>query len=653
MKKYFVKYRRTSIDPEEVFLDRRGETTRAQLERLEFAVPALYVRLLLAASLVILLGAFSLLVRYQIVEGTAWSEHAEDNRLRQIFTQAPRGLMFDRYGKPLVENKMIFDVSAVPLDLSKDDAVLRQIASFLAEILQFDRETTFSRLKSLRENPVAESQLIAPDISRQSVLVIKTKEKELPGVQVTGRFQREYFGGPALSHVIGYTGRVSSEEIKTHPDFHPKDLIGRAGIEAFYDALLRGKRGEMRYEVDSHLRITEKRIEEGYEPGKNITLTIDSDFQQYIYETMAGFIGTRFGGGSAIALNPKTGEVLALVSVPAYDHNLFAKGITKEAFDALANSRQKPLFNRAVSGEYSSGSTIKPFLAAAALQEGIIDPAKKIPDVEGRLVVPNPFDPAKPTIYRDWSTHGFVDMRQAIAESCNVYFYVVGGGFDGTIGDVTVSQQGLGIERIKKYLTEFGWGKPLGIDLVGEKSGLVPDPAWKAQYRTKDPIWRIGDTYITSIGQGDVLITPLQLTASSAVFANGGKLMKPHLLSQVTDPEGSAVLEEQKPQVIRSFNLDPEKLRVIREGMRLTVAAGSARRLSDLPFEVAGKTGSVQVSSSLEKTNAVFVSFMPYNDPELVLTILVEGGGEGGATAVPLARGILTWYWQNRILSTP
>ncbi|MFN7088286.1 MAG: penicillin-binding protein 2 [Candidatus Paceibacteria bacterium] len=653
MPKYFVKYKKTSIEPEEIFLDSAAKSSKEPLERLEVSVPALYIRIALFFAIGALLLIGLLTFNHQIVKGKTWQKLAEDNRLRLLFSEAPRGLIFDRYGKLLAENKMIFDVSIVSLDLPKEDELLKKEAKILAESLNLKDQPIYLKLKALSENPIAEAKILFPAISRDLALLLKAKENELPGIIVSGRFQRKYSGGPALSHVIGYTGRVSSQELKTNPALKPDDKIGRTGIEAFYDDVLRGKRGEVRYEIDSRLEVVQKYEESGYQPGKNIKLTIDSEFQKYLYQIMSIFVGARYGGGAAVAMDPQTGEILALVSVPSYDNNLFSEGISKQDFERLINSPQKPLFNRAISGEYSSGSTIKPFIAAAALGEKIIDPKKEIPDVEGRLIVPNPYDPSRPSIYRDWTVHGMVDMRRAIAESCNVYFYILGGGFRGNIGDIFVDQAGLGIERIKKYLLDFGWGKALGIDLPGEKSGLIPDPAWKKESRKSDPTWRIGDTYITSIGQGDILVTPLQLTVSTAIFANGGKLLKPYLLEQIAEPDGHNIVYNGATTILRSFEFLQEELRVIKEGMRLSVAAGSSRRLADLPFEVAGKTGSVQVSSNLEKTNAIFVSFMPYKDPKLVLTILVEGGGEGGATAVPLAREALTWYWQNRILNQP
>jgi penicillin-binding protein 2 len=655
MRNYFVKFKKTSLEPEEILLDPIAAKSKEPFSRLELAVPRLYSRIVFFVASLMLLTFLSLSFYYQFVRGSTYSRLSEDNRLRLLITQAPRGIIYDRYGKPLVTNEMIFDVVAVPLSLPKEDALLLQVARETAPLLDFKEEALLRQLQDIRNTEKAEPVLLAENISRQATLVFEAKSNSLPGIQVSGRFQRRYFFGAALSHVLGYTGRVSAQEMKDDPSISAKDVVGREGIEAYYDRLLRGKKGKEAYEINAALEVTEEKGRVVYEPGSNLRLSIDAEFQAFLYETLRPFTSGRPGGAAAVALDPRTGEVLSLLSLPSYDNNLFARGISQAEFQNLLTDPAKPLFNRAVAGEYSSGSTIKPFLAAAALEEKVIDPKTKIPVVEPRLVVANPYDPERPTIYRDWQTHGWVDMAQAIAVSSNVYFYILGGGYQGSIGEYPVNQKGLGVERIKKYLSRFGWGTSLGIDLPGEKSGLLPDPTWKEKARPKDPTWRVGDTYILSIGQGDLLTTPLQLTAATAIFANGGKLYAPQLVRQVLDPTAEPADGindgEVAPRLIRSFDFSKEELRVIREGMRLTVAAGSARRLADLPFPVAGKTGTVQVSSSLERTNAIFVSFMPYDEPELILTILVEGGGEGGATAVPIAREALTWYWYNRILN--
>ncbi len=648
MPDYFVKYSKNSIEPEEIFLDSGASGSKEPFEKLEFMVSPRAMRGVVLLGFLFLCFALAFSFYYQIVQRAAFTRQAEENRLRLLFHEAPRGLIFDRYGKVLAENKMVFEVLALSAELPSDDTLLQGEARKVAEILGFDANAIFLKLEGIRKKNVAEPQVVFSDIPSSSALVVKAKEAELTGIFLSSRFERVYPYGSAFSHLLGYTGKVREDELKQDPTLGPKDMVGRNGLEAFYDKFLRGEEGKTVYEVDARLESREKETEVGYLAGNNLLLSIDAEFQKVLYGSLGAAIGTRFGGGAAVALDPKTGEVLALVSFPGYDNNLFAQGISSQEFSNLTKDRQRPLFNRTVSGEYSSASTIKPLIAIAALKEKIIDPLKKIPAF-GSLVVPNPYDPEKPSVFRDWRVHGFVDMREAIANSANVYFYIIGGGFRGKVEEYFVDQKGLGIENIKKYLTLFGWGKSLGIDLPGEKSGFLPDPEWKAEHNKADPTWRVGDTYITSIGQGSLLVTPLQLTVAHAVFANGGKLLKPFIVKSVVDSETNLTVQTREPEVLRTLDFSQAEMDVIREGMRLTIAAGSARRLSDLPFSVAGKTGSAQVSSSLENTNAVFVSFMPYEDPKLVLTILVEGGGEGGATAVPIAKEALRWYWEHRL----
>jgi len=461
---------------------------------------------------------------------------------------------------------------------------------------------------------------------------LKIRETELPGIRVEGKFDRVYPYGPAISHLLGYVGNMSARDKERIPDISPREIVGKSGLELLYDDLLRGKSGKQAIDVNSGLLVVGTERLSLPEPGEDLKLTIDADFQEYLYRTLINNLSVYgYERAAAVAIQPKTGEVLAIASIPSFDNNALVKGLSQKEYSSLIADSRKPLFNRAISGIYSPGSTIKPMIAAAALQEKVIKPDTLIDDSDGRIIVPNPYDPERPSIYRDWKAHGLTDMRRAIAESCNVYFYSVGGGY----GNI----KGLGIGRIDKYLELFGFGKSTGFGLESEASGLIPSPENKKETRPSDPIWRIGDTYITSIGQGDILVTPLQLAMAYSAIANGGALLKPRVIMDSASTS---------PIIVRNAFIDPENLKVVQEGMRLTVAAGSARSLSDLPFEVAGKTGTVQVSGTAE-TNAVFAAYAPYDDPAIVLVIIVERGGEGSYSAVPIAKQVLLWYWQNRL----
>jgi penicillin-binding protein 2 len=335
-------------------------------------------------------------------------------------------------------------------------------------------------------------------------------------------------------------------------------------------------------------------------------------------------------GGSVVAINPQTGAVLALVTYPSYDNNAFEGGISKDEYNRLINDENKPLFNRPIAAEYPPGSTFKPMMAAAALQENIISPTRQI-YAGGSISV-------GAWVFNDWKVHGQVDMIKAIAQSCNVYFYTVGGGY----GDI----EGLGNERIKKYANLFGMGQLTGIDLSGEKAGLIPDEAWKRE--VKDEPWYIGDTYHMSIGQGDVLTTPLQIANYTAAVANGGTLYRPQVVDKIVDSDGNVVRDIDKEILAENF-IDPKNMEWVQKGMLENVLTGSGRALSMLPVQAAGKTGTAQYAVGNSKMHAWYTVYAPYDNPEIVMAIMLEGGGQGHDASVPIAKDILQWYFGERI----
>jgi len=356
-----------------------------------------------------------------------------------------------------------------------------------------------------------------------------------------------------------------------------------------------------------------------------VTLAIDVELQKavekYLIDELT-LIGKK--KASVIVMDPNNGEVLTLVSLPAYDSNLFSGGIDKESYAAFAEDPNQPLFFRSLSGEFPSGSTFKPYVATAALAEGIITPVSSFLSTGG-LAIGVWFFP-------DWKVggHGETNVYKAIAESVNTFFYIIGGGFE--------SFTGLGVERITSYASLFGFGAPTGIDLPNEAGGFLPSKEWKEQ--TKGERWYVGDTYHLAIGQGDLLVTPIQMAVALSVVANGGTKYKPHVTravdNQIVLPEGVAL-----PDSIRTA------IEVVRQGMRQTVTSGSARRLNALPVTSAGKTGTAQIGGT-EETHAWFTGFAPYDNPEISVVVLIEEGGEGSSTAVPVAENIFKWWANNR-----
>jgi penicillin-binding protein 2 len=352
--------------------------------------------------------------------------------------------------------------------------------------------------------------------------------------------------------------------------------------------------------------------------------------------------------GAVVIMEPKTGAVKALVSVPGYDNNLFAHGISSADYQKLLSNKDLPLFNRAIAGQYPPGSTVKPMVALAGLEEGTITDKTTIVD-RGVLVIPNQFNPGIAYNFYGWNHGGLgpLDVYSAIARSSDIYFYTVGGGHP----DSPNIKNPLGANRLASWYRKFGVGSLLGIDLPGEKTGVVADPAWKENYFKSDAIlrkWYLGDTYHISIGQGDMLVTPLQMAEWTSVIANGGVGYKPQLVQKIVDQNGQTVLEPKPEELVHQFG-KPENWKIVQTAMRDTVLYGSAKQLLSLPITSAGKTGTSQFDGSdPSRTHAWFTSYAPYEDPKIVVTVLVEAGGEGHAEAEPIAKQILQWWSQNR-----
>jgi penicillin-binding protein 2 len=481
---------------------------------------------------------------------------------------------------------------------------------------------------------------------------------DLPGVHIQIEPIRQYVSGDVTSHIIGYVGHIPGESVEEYINrgYDPNsDRVGLTGVELTFEDELRGHKGRKHIEVDVAGRESRTVGEsELAEPGHNLILTIDLDLQRAmegaLYQGMNA-VGSK--AGVAIAMNPQTGEILGMVSLPGYDNNLFSKGISVKDYERLSSDPHHPLVNHAISGLYPPGSISKIVPAAAALQEGVVTPEMQF-TCEGILWLPNKYFPDDPEqaqpfycwIYK-WGKHGPINLISAIAQSCDIYFYIVSGGFR--------DFEGLGLERLADYAYLFGFGERTGIDLPGENVGLVPSRKWKRLAYSE--IWVTGDTYNIAIGQGFLLATPLQMLNATAAVANGGTLYRPHIVYQVTDAKGRA-RRSFAPEVIREIPVSPENLALVREGMRAAVEWGTAMN-AYLPWvSVAGKTGTAEYFTDENKdgypdrdrqgnlpTHAWFTAFAPVEDPEIALVVLVEGGGEGSGTAAPIAAQILQHYF--------
>ena len=446
--------------------------------------------------------------------------------------------------------------------------------------------------------------------------------------------------------MIGYTSVISEDELKQKEEEHyePNDFIGKYGLELSYEEFLRGVNGRQQVEVDAKGREIRAIGTVDPIPGSTLKLSIDNELQQQIYKSFKK-IGNSVKG-AAVALNPKTGEVLALLSVPGFDNNLFAHGISSVDYQKLTSDRNLPLFNRAIAGTYPPGSTVKPMVGLAALEYNIVNPSTLIND-KGVLVIPNQFDPAISYNFYGWKRDGLglVNVKSAIAKSSDIYFYTVTGGHPSS------SVEGMGPERLADFYRRFNLGKVTGIDLLGEKAGLVADPAWKAEYFKGDKIlskWYLGDTYHIGIGQGDMLTTPLQVSLWTAAIANNGVGYKPYIVKEIIDSKGKSVYSPSLEKIISNIGSE-ENIETVQAGMRQTILDGSARQLQSLSISSAGKTGTSQFDGSdPSRTHAWYTSYAPYEDPQIVITILVEAGGEGNAAAVPIAGEALNWWSQHR-----
>lgn len=611
------------------------------LDLLELPLSEKAFKLVGAAMAAIILTTTAILFFIGGIKSDFYKNRALVNSSKIIPLPAERGLVFDRFNGALVENQPIFRISLRLPELLKKNEKEKTLLR-LEKILEIDPEEI--------QKLISDADLESQDSINLSVELSEEQAAELENlnlrpVQIKRDFKREYFESKIFSHILGYVGSVDKNDLKENPNFSINDIIGRSGLESYYDGQLRGKDGKIIYRRNAKGEIIGDESLYVSQPGQLLYTTIDAEFQKYFYTRLnkrLGEIGSRQGVG--LALNPQNGEVLALVSLPSFDAN--------EITSKTLSDSGKPLFNRAISGLYVPGSTIKPLVALAALKEKIVSAKDRIFS-RGYIEIPNPYEPDKPTRYPDWKPHGWVNLYSALAVSSNVYFYAVGGGLPPNELNSIVSCgdencfKGLGIERLKIYWQQFGLNKKTGIDLSYEASGVLPDV--QAGVKNKD-IWRIGDTYNVSIGQGDLMATPLEILNYIAVIANNGVSYKPFVVKKIISSKEEAVYENQ-PQIANDLSKDfADYLGEVKKGMIDTVAKpyGTAYLLSDLPVKVAAKTGTAQIKQNT-KINAFFAGFAPADNPQIAVLVLIEEAKEGSSNALPVAKEVLKWYYENRL----
>ena len=584
-----------------------------------------------------------------IKNGEFYSLRSAMNVGKSIILPASRGNIYDRFNVQLVENEPAISIALNAATAKKNKESLDEILTKISAVIGIEKSDLENSLQknNLEKNPII---ILARNISTDQL--IETRGLNFDSLEIQNDYRRSYLKGPILSHLIGYTGLAEYNDVK-----------GKTGLESYYDSALQGTNGLKIIYKDAHDNSFGGKLFNESQPGFNLYTSIDLGLQTYFHDRLKqtlNSLGRDVGVG--IAINPQNGEILSIVNLPDYDNNAFTDSSRSKDRGKILSSSFQPLFNRAVSGIYSPGSTIKPLVAVAALNEKIIEPDKQLLST-GEIEIPNPYFEDKPSRFLDWRPQGWVDMYSALARSSNIYFYTIGGGLPNGISpqigwDNTGEVRGLGIEKLKEYWKLFGLEDKTGIDIDSENSGYLPDPVKKEQ-RNKDP-WRLGDTYNVSIGQGDLLTTPIELINYIAAIANGGKLYKPKIVKSIKD-ENNKIIKEFPPEILRQYPNLTDYIKIVQKGMEDAVNKdyGTARLLADLPIGVAAKTGSAQIASNT-KTNAFFVGYLPAEalaqagmplNKQIAILVLIENAKEGSLNAVPVAKDVLDWYYYHRLLN--
>jgi penicillin-binding protein 2 len=564
----------------------------------------------------------------QIVESENFKGLSESNRLRLVPVAASRGTLFDRNGKVLVNNRPSFTVAVIPQEVKDKEPLFER----LARLLGIPAAELLAKWEKAKGRAKYHPVILASGITRDQLEILEENRLSLPGIDVQVHPVRDYPNGILASHLFGYLGELSEKELGSPPfqQYNPGDYIGKSGIERAWEKDLHGADGGRKLEVDAMGRVLRTVSEVSPRVGNSLVLTIDLDMQKVAEEAFGEM------AGAVVAMDVNTGEVLAFVSKPDFDPALFAGRLPPKQWQEYLADTRHPLENKALKGQYPPGSTFKIITALAGLEEGLVDPNTTV-SCNGSYTMGN-------KTFRCWNRrgHGVVNLKKALRESCDVYFYKLG--------------ERLGVDKIAGYSKQFGLGMPMGIGLDNEKSGLIPTMEWKEKKYGKK--WLRGETIPVSIGQGYVLMTPIQLASMIATVANEGTVYRPHLVKRIIDPEGK-ILKEFKPEIITRAGIKPHSYHLVKEGLLAVVnepggTAGVAR-LSEV--KVAGKTGTSQVVKLRDKRGAIpyqfrdhalFVAFAPFDKPEVAVAVVVEHGEHGGSAAAPIAGRILRKYFEGK-----
>jgi penicillin-binding protein 2 len=573
----------------------------------------------------------------QIVKRDYYKNLSENNRIRVRTIKAIRGMIFDINGETLIDNYPYFNLAVIPENVKDTEALL----DTLSEVIEIDKAALKEKIHKERFKPAFKPVILLEDLKREQLSKVEARKLDLPGIEIMIESIRNYPYKDMASHIIGYLSEIDSRKLKLaeYENYSQGDLVGNVGVEKTYEKMLKGKDGLREVEVDAFGRELSSRIRKEAQPGSMLYLTINAKLQRFVEETFTE------KAGSVVVMDANTGQIYAQFSNPNFAPSLFIKGISLKNWDALNEDPLHPMQNKVIAGQYSPGSVFKIAVAAAALEEGYVTKETTF-TCNGSYR----FGRSRFSCWKRWG-HGKVNVVDAIAESCDVYFYNLGAL--------------LGINLIAEYAHKFGLGEPTGIDLEFEKRGLIPTTQWKK--RALNDVWFGGETISAAIGQSYVLVTPLQVTVMTAAVANGEFIPVPQLMQKTESIDGTT-LRRHITQIKTRLDLSEETIELLREGLFdvLNSKKGTARGSKPRTVTAAGKTGTVQVYSEkiaklqekAEKENgekkelpyelrdhAWFTCYAPYEKPEIVVTVLVEHGGHGASAAAPVAKKIIDFYF--------
>ena len=593
-------------------------------------------RILFSSLAILLLGGLiiSRLIYLMVIESDELSLRSVNNTLRTQSIPAPRGLIFDRNFEVIAENKPKFQLEMVPEQVNKLESSLM----YLTELGILDENEISAIEQRVRRNYQFKSIVIKRNLDQKEMAIFANNRMLLKGFDIKSRLTRNYPQNEIYAHVVGYMGSISSSDYERFdPVFYTgKEQIGKSAIEREYEHILRGIPGKQKLLVNVRGRVMDEIEKEAFTSGNDIILTLNSELQRTAYESMAE------KKGSVVAMDPRNGEILAMISMPSFNPTAISLGLSQSDFDKLNRDKKKPLFNRATAGQYPPGSTVKPMLALGALDMGIVDSEYYLP-CEGEFKLPNYSRP-----FKDWATHGSVNAKRAIQASCDVYFY-----------ETAVE---MGIERMSTFLKKFNLGEKTKLDLGNEKKGVVPNQEWKRNnFKSKEnQNWYLGETVIAGIGQGYMLATPMQLAYATSIIANRGFAFKPHILKQINLKDSDEVLKTESERINHVMNIDDKYWDIVFDGMNAVVneQRGTAYGVFPENSDIAGKTGTSQVFSMDKRSgddvpeelrdHGLFIGFAPINNPEIVIAVLVENGGGGRVAAAPVAEKMFSKFQEIR-----